>query len=157
MSEYRGRKPRRDSGFSEVAVVEAVFAGLWTGIKALFSLFRGGKKQNSADTVALQRAVKDGWEYVELHLLQNADVLAVSEADKVFDAALRLKRFRGESLGERLKNAEKAFPYDLYQQIWSAHKLRNRLAHEVGANVSRPEAQLAVSTFRTALTYLGVL
>lgn len=83
--------------------------------------------------------------------------LAVSEADKLLDYALQEIQVPGINLGERLKLAGgmAIFPTELYQEIWEAHKLRNRLAHEVGVLVTNQEKEEAIFTFKKALRSLG--
>lgn len=104
------------------------------------------------------RELGSSWENVEMHLMQPATmVLAVSEADKIVDSALRISGVAGATMGERLKAAENKFSPDAYQRLWHAHKLRNTLAHEVGASANPSEAKEAVKTFRDALYSLGVL
>lgn len=76
---------------------------------------------------------------------------AVMDADKLLDYALKCKGFQG-TLGEKLKKAGSRFS-DL-NGIWSAHKLRNQLAHELG-NVQNEEAKRALSQFKRGLNDLG--
>lgn len=59
---------------------------------------------------------------------------AVMEADKLLDYVLKSKRIKGDTLGERLKNAKHLFKTSSYNRVWEAHKLRNRLAHEMNFN-----------------------
>lgn len=58
------------------------------------------------------------------------------ELDKLLDFALKNKRVKGETLGERLKNAKSMFNKSDYNALWEAHKLRNQLVHEVGQGVN---------------------
>lgn len=94
---------------------------------------------------------------VERHLLQETTKgLAVTEADKLLDASLQVRGLAGESMAERLKAAQSLFSPSLYQEIWEAHKLRNSLAHEVGATVTSSQALKAVQTIRQALYHLNI-
>lgn len=58
------------------------------------------------------------------------------ELDKLLDFMLQSKRVSGSTLGERLKNAKNLFSKSDYNTLWSAHKLRNSLVHEVGNSIS---------------------
>jgi len=94
---------------------------------------------------------------------------AVIEADKLFDYVLKWlvgskshwdkkKKMRGETMGERLKIAQKRFSrYDIYQDVWEAHKLRNRVVHEVDNELLHHDAKKAIDYFRRGLRDLGVL
>jgi hypothetical protein len=152
--EYRRRKAASAGPSVETTFVENLLTGIWNLIKWLF-----GKKGGSGSGRSAQlKALGENWGNVEMHLMQpGAHMLAVSEGDKLLDQALKLSGVSGETMGERLKGSEKLFGQDLYQRIWEAHKLRNVLAHEVGAAADKQQAQWAVSIFREALTKLGVL
>ena len=149
-------KKKQAAGTPEQDFLESLFKGIWQLLKFLFGK-KGGKsgKSNNAAEIA---KIRDHWQDVEMHVLQDATCAqAISEADKLLDAALQLKGVKGTTMGERLKASTGLFPHDLYQDIWQAHKIRNNLAHEVGARVTQAEAQYAVSTFRNALYKLGIL
>lgn len=58
------------------------------------------------------------------------------ELDKLLDYLLQSRRVSGNTLGERLKNSKNMFSKSDYNTLWSAHKLRNSLVHEVGNNIN---------------------
>jgi hypothetical protein len=150
------RRPKKPTVSPEQAFIEGVVGAVWGIFKFLFGKKGEGPGGESAKVQAA--ALAESWGQVELHLLQeHTRALAISEGDKILDAALKLHRVAGQTMGERLKAAEPLFASDLYQQIWVAHKLRNQLAHEVGASVSANEASQAVAAFRSALYHLSIL
>jgi hypothetical protein len=79
----------------------------------------------------------------------------VLNADKLVDQALRESGINGETMGERLKSSATKFS-DL-NGLWTAHKLRNRIAHEPDVAVSYDEARYALNCFRKALKDLGAI
>jgi hypothetical protein len=81
--------------------------------------------------------------------------LSVLNADKLVDQALQESGAKGETMGERLKNTTTKFS-DL-NGLWTAHKLRNRIAHETDAVVGYDEARFALNCFRKALKDLGAI
>lgn len=81
--------------------------------------------------------------------------LAVLNADKLVDQAMRERGIGGQTMGERMKNSASMFS-DL-NGFWNAHKLRNRIAHEPDARVAYDEARLALMNFRKALKDLGAI
>jgi len=81
---------------------------------------------------------------------------AIMEADKLIDMVLKSK-VRGETMGERLKNARNLFPCDAYDKLWTAHKIRNKIAHEADFEGLSSDAQLAVRNFERALRELRVI
>lgn len=78
---------------------------------------------------------------------------AILEADKLLDFALKKCGFSG-SLGEKLKKAPALFT-DI-NGVWSAHKLRNRIAHEIDHKLSSFETKNAINNFKKAIQDLGV-
>lgn len=80
---------------------------------------------------------------------------AIIEADKVFDSALKQLGFRGETMGDRLKNAQSSIRN--INDIWTAHKLRNKLVHEADVKVTKRDIQAALSSYEKALKQMGAL
>ncbi len=78
---------------------------------------------------------------------------AVMNADKMLDRLLALKGYSG-SLGEKLKKSGNLFS-DL-DGFWSVHKLRNRIAHEMGVKISQREAKNALQKYERAFRDLGL-
>lgn len=81
--------------------------------------------------------------------------LAVIDADKLLDSALKQRGFKGKTMGERLTSAQN----DLKDNdgTWQAHKLRNKLVHENVKNLKKSETMDALKGFRDALKDLGAL
>ena len=82
-------------------------------------------------------------------------VLAVIDADKLLDEALKRRGFKGKTMGERLVSAQRSISDN--DAVWYAHKLRNRLVHEPDVKLKKKEAQNALSGFRIGLKDLGAL
>lgn len=83
------------------------------------------------------------------------NMVALISADKLLDEALKRAHLKGETMGERLKRA-KGLIKDI-NGVWFAHKLRNQMVHEPGANISFGETKRALRFFRNALKDLGAL
>lgn len=81
---------------------------------------------------------------------------AIMEGDKLVDMVLRSK-VCGDTMGERLKNARSLFSPNVYNDIWTAHKIRNKVAHEAAFEGLSSDAVLAVRNFEKALKELRVL
>lgn len=80
---------------------------------------------------------------------------AVIEADKLLDYVLKQRGYRGETMGERLKAAAEDFNY--LDDIWSAHKLRNKLVHESHYEADNRLVQRALKQFHQGLKDMGAL
>jgi len=81
--------------------------------------------------------------------------MAILQADKLLDQALRERNFRGETMGERMKSASKS--WSNAGAVWSAHKLRNQIAHETEVNLSSSMANQALASFKQALKDVGAI
>jgi hypothetical protein len=82
-------------------------------------------------------------------------VLAIIDADKLLDEALKRKNFHGKTMGERLVAAQRSLSDN--DAVWYAHKLRNRLVHEPEVRLKKNEAQNALAGFKKGLHDLGAL
>ena len=61
--------------------------------------------------------------------------------------------YDGENLGERLKKIESS-DLDSLNDIWEAHKVRNRIAHEADYRMSPEDSAAAIGRFEKALREL---
>jgi hypothetical protein len=81
--------------------------------------------------------------------------LAVIEADKLLDEALKRRHVSGKTMGERLVSAQKLLSNN--DSVWHAHKLRNRLVHEAEVRLRQGDVEQAMRGFRQALRDVGAL
>ncbi|HET6747171.1 MAG TPA: hypothetical protein VFH06_03640 [Candidatus Saccharimonadales bacterium] len=81
--------------------------------------------------------------------------LAVLNADKLLDQALRERGVKGETMGERMKTVRDT--WSNANTVWSAHKLRNQIAHESDVHVSYDDARRALAGFKQALKDVGAI
>ncbi len=81
--------------------------------------------------------------------------VAIIEADKLLDRVLKSMHLAGETMGERLKFLTLTRT-DL-KFVWSAHIVRNRLAHESNFRLDRRTASETMAAYKRALKLLGVL
>lgn len=79
---------------------------------------------------------------------------AVLDADNLVDKVMASLGYSG-SLGAKLKKYRSVFS-DI-NGIWMAHKLRNRIAHELNFSPSGKDADMAIKQFRKALNDLGLI
>ena len=78
----------------------------------------------------------------------------IIDTDKLFDYTLKMKGFKGETMGDRLKSAKEYFDKDMYNNIWEAHKLRNNLVHEFNYIPNFNEVKRHYSNFKKGLLSL---
>lgn len=103
--------------------------------------------------------VKQKWQEIQSLMMQGRPSnfkQAVLEADKLLNFVLEKMNYQG-SLGEKLKSSKERFSREVYNDLWEAHKIRNRLAHEIGYEILHYEAKEAIMKFEKGLKDLGVL
>lgn len=96
--------------------------------------------------------------WAELQMLcgsQNTWPLAIINADKLLDEALKKRRLKGKAMGERLVAAQHILTDN--DGVWYGHKLRNRLVHEDNVKLKEKDVKQALIGFRRALKDLGAL
>jgi len=126
----------------------AILVGIIIALMVCFMVWKMSRRRLLSGS-DLKR-VRDAWNHVQQTREPSLQIL---EADKVLDLALTKLGYTG-SLGEKLKKAGPRFR-DI-NAVWSAHKLRNTLAHEVKAAPQSDQVERALRAFRTALGDLGM-
>ncbi len=99
------------------------------------------------------------WMEVQKHINSNREAewkFAVIEADKLVDEILKQAGFPGETLGERLMSIERGQLATL-DELWNAHKTRNKLAHDTNYFMRYAEGKKAVEQFEKTLRELGAI
>lgn len=81
--------------------------------------------------------------------------LAIINADRLLDEALKRLRCKGKTMGERLVSVQRRLSDN--DGVWYAHKLRNRVVHEEMGDLKRRDVESALRGFRQALIDLGAL
>ena len=109
------------------------------------------KKLGDADRSKVLRK----WKEVEALVEERRFKEAILEADKVLDFVLKRMNIRGQGLGERLRNAESLLKS--YDDLWKAHKVRNRLVHEIDFEIGPKKTQEVLNTFHKTLKDLNAL
>ena len=77
--------------------------------------------------------------------------VAIIQADKLLDQALKERGFAGETMGDRLKSSHAG------DKIWAAHKIRNRIAHETDVKLNAVMVSQALRGFKQGLKNVGAL
>src|SRR3989338_1066955 len=99
------------------------------------------------------------WEEIQKHLNSSKEAegkFAVIEADSLVDYILKSAGYPGDTMGNRLKNIDKTQIVTL-DGLWEAHKIRNRLAHDVSYFLRYGEAKRAVQLYEKTLKELNAL
>ncbi|MEA3249670.1 MAG: hypothetical protein U9Q03_04945 [Patescibacteria group bacterium] len=140
-------------GIGAVLLIALLVILFWL-IYVNFRRFAASRQYEVGDRSAMRRR----WKEVESLLDAPGELspkLAVIEADKLLDHALKSMAMPGTTLGERLKFA--SYKYPKIREVWWAHKVRNQLVHEATYRLDRGIARKAVRSFRKALQLIGAI
>ena len=78
---------------------------------------------------------------------------AILSADKLLDAALKKKRFKGKTMGERLVSAQNNLSDN--DMVWTAHNMAKKILEVPDIKLRERDVKLALIGFRQALKDLG--
>lgn len=120
----------------------------------LFALTTLGKRGGRLDV----EKYRVRWLEIEQSLVKGNETtyhMAILNADKLVDQALRELGYPGETMGERIKATRGKLSHR--DELWTAHKLRNRIAHETEVRVSYNQARRALGGFKRTLKDLGAV
>jgi len=137
------------------AAIIYFFAGIFVIAGLIFALMAFTRK---APKRLNQDLYRSRWLAIENQLKRDEPSsyqLTVINADKLVDQAMRERGVNGQTMGERLKNSPKLFSH--LQQLWSAHKLRNQIAHETNIELTYDDARRALAAFKQALKDIGAI
>ena len=81
--------------------------------------------------------------------------LALINADKLLDEALKKKRFKGKSMGERLVDAQRMLTDN--DAVWFAHNHSKKVINESAGKLKEADVKKSLIGFRQALRDLGAL
>lgn len=113
--------------------------------------FRGPKKN-------IRKADKFVAEWLELQgLCKDAATWrdALISADKLLDKALKKRRFKGKTMGERLVAAQRFITDN--DDIWDAHNLVKKMINHPETKPKESDVKEALISFREALKDVGAL
>jgi len=126
-----------------------IFAGI------LFAVVTLTKRGSSSLDVEKYRT---RWMTIEQQLKRDelsSYQMSVLNADTLLDHALKDKGIAGATMGERMKSAQQK--WSNANNVWTAHKLRNQIAHEPDVRLDYDGARRALAAFKQALKDLGAI
>lgn len=118
-------------------------------------MIAGGRKTGKALDVDRYRS---SWLKIERQLVKDQESsyhLVVLNADKLLDQALRQRGMAGNTMGERMKAAQSI--WSNANNVWAAHKMRNRIAHEPDVRVAYDDTRRALAAYKQALKDIGAV
>lgn len=80
---------------------------------------------------------------------------AIVEADRLLDMALKKRKMRGKSMGERMVKAQRLFSDN--DSVWFGHKLRSKIEADPDMKLKETEVKQALVGIRQGLKDIGAL
>ena len=131
-----------------------LFALAAAGILAVVSVLIGlllRRRPRELDRVQF----KSRWQDLQSHCAQEATwPMAIIDADKLLDDALKRLHYKGKTMGERLVSAQRDITSN--DHVWFSHKLRNKIVHE-NIHLRKGDVKTALKGYLEALHDLGAL
>jgi len=96
------------------------------------------------------------WQNLQSHLKDKATWSeSIITADKMLDEALKKRKFKGGSMGERMVSAQRFFTNN--DDLWFAHNLCKKLKIDDELKLKEDDVKDALVGFRQALRDIGAL
>lgn len=114
----------------------------------IFLIFRKTRRFSEKELHAMKKI----WQEITI-LEQESPEQAVIKADTLLNHILERLGYTG-TLGEKLKKANPLFRHR--NEVWFAHKLRNRVAHELNVKIPEHEISRAMKGFKLGFNDLDV-
>lgn len=146
-----------------LAIMLANAGLLWVTIYAVLRFYKiqrlSSLEKALPPSFAPRESARREWE--EIRMLANSSApsewnMAVLRADALAEQALRDAGYEGQTFADRLKIADPTVLKSL-DQLWSAHRVRNIIAHEPLEQHSRESIITALRAYEQALKELGML
>ncbi len=146
----------------------ALVYGIIYSLKKTFAIYEqqhkvllyGGKAADTFGTAGADELNNDKnireWSLIVLKSRnpdENERKFAIIAADALIERILELAGYHGDNLGDRLKKIESS-DLDSLNDLWEAHKIRNRIAHEASYRLSQEDAARAIACFEKTLKEL---
>lgn len=81
---------------------------------------------------------------------------AIIEADKILDELLKISGYQGKNMDERLEQVGPAQLSNI-NDVWSAHKIRNRITQEPDFHITKQETELIINIYKKSFQEFGLI
>lgn len=128
----------------------ALGVAIFTGLIMLAIIYKFMPKRLKQDNFTYN------WKQLQFYCRDKATwPEAITTADKLLDIALKKRKFKGKSMGERMVSAQRLFSNN--DMVWFAHNLRKKISANPDVRLREQDVKTALVGFRQALRDLGAL
>lgn len=133
-----------------VSMIIAIFSGLIVVMAVAVLVHRRLPRKLKVDQFV------EEWKSLQGHCKDKAMwSQALGEADKLLDKALKKRKFKGKSMGERMVSAQRSISNN--DQLWFAHNLAKKVIADPATKLKEADVKTALIGFRQALKDIGAL
>ncbi len=144
-----------------IIAFDIVLAGfLWLTLSRFVGIQKGPvQTQEDIHVVPIKEEIRGAWEQIQR--LSNSEAssdwnMAILRADALLDNILRDLGYDGDTIADRLKIVD-THKLTSIEQVWSAHRLRNIIAHDPMTQHTKETVAHALKSYKKALEELDVL
>lgn len=115
--------------------------------------------RESSKVIGFPKHFDKKWQIVVKRMAKGDEAnvkLAIIEADKLLDIVLQHMNLGGKDMGERLEKIT-SVQLSNVDDVWLAHKVRNRIVHEPEHHLTRSEAESAIAAYEKAFKEWQIL
>lgn len=117
------------------------------------------QKETTSHMISPEQEFQGNWQDIQALMASNNPSdwnMAILRADAELDDLLNHLGYEGETIAERLKIVDPTKLRSM-DRVWSAHRLRNTIAHDPLQQYTREMLTHAVQSYEVAFKELGVL
>jgi len=131
---------------------QAILAGISLVLFLILGIFVRIKRPKK---LKIEKFVRD-WQELQLFCKDKTTWPdALSAADELLDKALKRRKFKGKSMGERLVSAQRTLTNN--DGVWYAHNLCKKVIEKPATRLREADVKSALIGFRQALKDIGAL
>lgn len=135
----------------------AIFKLIFDIFKFIFKLILG-KRTSKKEKEKHLKIHEEEWKKINEDAKSTSPAVlknTLIRADKSLDDVLK-EVTKGTTMGERLISGKHLFSESTYQEIWSAHKIRNSMVHETGFEPTVNILVRSINQLKKGVKELGV-
>ena len=143
-----------------LSILSALFAAIiiFLLLKIQYLVKEDSKKYAPVDVEGSEKQKQQiAWEVIRNHVNSPNQAewkLAIIEADSILDDLLKEIGYEGETVAEKLRAAGDG---EAIGWAWEAHKMRNKIAHEGGTDITQREAKRIIELYERVFKKFGYL
>lgn len=145
--------------FLDLLIVAAFIAVFTRAAKLRLKFVMHPRPKRGAKPALRSQRIQEQWRKIRVNAETappRSYILAIIEADKCADDAMREAGIRGEHMADRLERLS-SDDFRALERLWRAHKIRNELVHTPDFDISPADAKDVLDIYEDFLKEFGVL